>query len=86
MCCEVPGRKYDRKKFWGVLDEVDNDLVGNRKLAAMERDMEMMSDGNQIMASWIDDLFEETKGDASTVITDKDTERGAAGLLDISQC
>ena len=42
MCNEVSGRKYCRKKFWSVLDDMDDDLIGNRKLAAMEKEMEMI--------------------------------------------
>ena len=45
--------------------------------------MEMMSDGDRVMASWIDDLFAETKGNDALDITREDTERGAAGLLDL---
>ena len=45
--------------------------------------MEMMSDGDRIMVSWINNLFEETKENTSNVIADEDTERGAAGLLDL---
>ena len=83
MCKEVHGRIYCRKKFWSVLDEMDDDLIGNRKLAAMEKEMEMMSDGDLVMASWIDDLFAETKGNDASDITREDTKRGAAGLLDL---
>ncbi len=84
MCIEEAGRIYDRKKFWAVLKRMDDDLVGNRKLAAMEKDMEMMSDGNRIMASWIDDLFAESKAKGPDSIQEQDnTERSAAGLLDL---
>ena len=81
MCKEVRGRIYCRKKFWSVLDEMDDDLIGNRKLAAMEKEMEMMSDGDRIMASWIDDLFAESKSDSGGKdLTVEDTERGVACL------
>ena len=83
MCNEESGRMCCRKKFWSVLDDMDDDLIGNRKLAAMEKEMEMMSDGDRVMASWIDDLFAETKGNDALDITREDTERGAARLLDL---
>ena len=57
--------------------------VRKLQLADDWSEMEMTSDGNRVMASWIDELFEETKGDGAKDVTMEDTECGAAGLIDL---
>ena len=82
ICHEIPGRIYDRMRMWKALDDMDDDLLGDKKAQeAMEREMEMMSDGDRIMTTWVDDLYKAKEKISSTCIGDEAARRHAASLL-----
>ena len=83
MCKEIPDRKYCRKYVWKTLSEMDADLLGDGKsLKGLEKEMELLSEGDKIMASWIDDIFDEANSDGDQV-EDEATIRQAAELLEL---
>ena len=68
--------------MWKALDDMDDDLLGDKKAQeALEREMEMMSDGDRIMTTWVDDLYKAKESISNTCIGDEAARRHAASLL-----